>query len=180
MITITEMTVENIFDLNKANQLFDIIGKLEIKFENGKWNYTEILSDSVKNKQYPNYDGATAEDYISSPYRIAYFAYNDGQCIGQILLSKTWNNYAHVEDISIAKDYRGQGIGTMLLAKAEEWAKANQLYAISLECQDNNILTSRFCEKNGFEIGGVNTRLYSMLGDPYASETAVFWYKNIK
>lgn len=107
-------------------------------------------------------------------------AYDDGECVGQILLAKTWNKYAHIENISVARAYRGQKIGSALLAKAEEWAKANRLDALSLECQDNNVLASRFYKKNGFCIGGVNTGLYSQLGEPYASETAVFWYKDIK
>lgn len=180
MITIVEMTHDNLSELNKANQPFDVIGYLDIKFEKGEWRYTEVLSDKIKSKQYPNFDGAVTEDYISSSNRIVYLAYNDGKCVGQILISKTWNNYAHIKDISVAKDCREQGIGTALLEKAEEWAKMNQLKALSLECQDNNILASRFCQKYGFEIGGVNTKLYSMLGEPYSSETAVFWYKEIQ
>ena len=177
MINIVELIAENKMDLNKANQPFDVIGRLDIKFEKGKWSYTEVLSDTVKSKQYPNYDGAEATDYISSPDRIAYLAYDGERCVAQIMIAKTWNRCAHIEDISVAKAYRGQGIGTELLAKAEEWAKANGLCALSLECQDNNVLASRFYKKNGFNIGGVNTKLYSQLGEPYASEAAVFWYR---
>lgn len=179
MIEIVELTVANKNDLNKANQPFDIIGRLDIRFENGKWKYSEVLSDNVSRKQYPNYDDADAEDYISSTDRVAYLAYDGKNCVGQILIAKTWNDYAHIEDISIADANRGQGIGTMLLAKAEKWAKTNNLKALSLECQDNNVLASRFYKKNGFVIGGVNTELYAMLGEPYASETAVFWYKKL-
>lgn len=177
MIKIVEMTITNKNDLNKANQPFDIIGRLDIRFENGKWEYSEVLSDAASHKQYPNYDSANAEDYISSTDRVAYFAYDGENCVGQILIAKTWNNYAHIEDISISEEYRGQGIGTMLLGESETWAKANNLNALSLECQDNNVLASRFYKKNGFAIGGVNTELYAMLGEPYANETAVFWYK---
>lgn len=179
MIEIVEMTEANKNDLNKANQPFDIIGRLDIRFENGKWEYSEVLSNAVSRKQYPNYDGAEAEDYIDSSDRVAYFAYDGENCVGKILIAKTWNNYAHIEDISIAEVNRGQGIGTMLLAQAEKWAIANNLNALSLECQDNNVLASRFYQKNGFVIGGVNTELYAMLGEPYVNETAVFWYKKL-
>ena len=179
MIEIVEMNVVNKNDLNKANQPFDIIGLLVVRFENGKWEYGEVLSDAVSRKQYPNYDGAEAEDYIASMDRVAYIAYDEEYCVGQILIAKTWNNYAHIEDISVTTAYRGQGIGTMLLGKAETWANANNLNALSLECQDNNVLASRFYTKNGFAIGGVNTELYAMLGEPYASEIAVFWYKKL-
>ena len=180
MITIVELTADNASDLHKANQPFDVMGRLDLKFENGKWSCAEELFEAVNSKQYPNYDGAEAEDYISSADRIAYLAYEDGRCVGQVLLAKTWNGYAHVEDISVARAFRGRGIGRALLEKAEAWAMKNQLDALSLECQDNNLLASRFYRQNGFEIGGVNTRLYAMLAEPYASETAVFWYKNIQ
>lgn len=180
MIEIVEMTIANKNDLNKANQPFDIIGRLDIRFENGQWEYSEVLSDAASRKQYPNYDGAEAVDYIASMDRVAYFAYDGENCVGQILIAKTWNKYAHVEDISIAEAYRGQGIGSKLLVQAEVWVKANHLNALSLECQDNNVLASRFYKKNGFAIGGVNTELYAMLGEPYANEMAVFWYKKLR
>ncbi|MBR6556853.1 MAG: GNAT family N-acetyltransferase [Clostridia bacterium] len=177
---IKKLNTENISHLNIANQPFQIIGKLKLSYSGGVWYSEEVLSETVTEKQYPNYDGANAEDYISSADRIAYLAYDGDTCVGQILLAKTWNGYAHIEDISVAADYRGQGIGTTLLAKAEEWAKEQRFFALSLECQDNNVLASRFYKKNGFHIGGVNTDLYRMLGKPFADEVAVFWYKHVR
>ena len=179
MLKIVEMTTLNIGDINKANQPFNIIGRLQLSIENGKWNYNEIADEAVVRKQYPNYDGQTPDDYISSNERIVYLAYSEEKCVGQILLAKSWNGYIHIEDISVAEAFRGSGVGTMLLKKAYEYAKANGISALSIECQSNNVLASRFLIKNGFEIGGVNTRLYSMLGPLYESETAVFWYKNL-
>lgn len=176
---IEPLTKENAHCLHTANQPFDIVGNLELAFANGKWSAKEHLSDTVTQKQYPNYDGATADDYTGNLNRAAFFAFDSAECIGQILLSKTWNGYAHIEDISVARARRGKGVGKALLEKAETWAKEKGLPALSLECQDNNVLAARFCQKNGFFIGGVNTELYAPLGAPYASETAVFWYKKV-
>ena len=179
MFTVAKMTDENKFNLHCANQPFDVIGRLDIRFNNGKWESNEVLFDNVYRKQYPNYNGADVNDYISSSDRQVYFAFSGSECVGQILLAKTWNNYAHIEDLSVSKLFRCQGIGALLISKACEWARENNLNALSLECQDNNIYASRFLIKNGFKIGGVNTELYAMLGEPYATETAVFWYKKI-
>ena len=179
MITINKINHSNKSDIHKSNQPFDIIGSLEIYFQNGNWEYSEVLSSDIKTKHYPDFDGADADDYISAPDKTAFFAYWGNECVGQILISKTWNKYVCIDDISVAKANRGHGIGTMLLKKAEAWAKVNDIKAFSVECQDNNVLASRFFSKNGFQIGGVNTKLYSMLGKPYESEKAVFWYKNI-
>lgn len=177
MIEIVKISNENYTDLHKANQPFTIIGRLEITFTNGHFAYREQLSEIHTRKHYPDYDGATADDYIESNDRAAYFAYCDGNCVGQLLLAKTWNGYAHIEDISVAENYRGNGVGSALLNQAYQWAEEQQLSVFSIECQDNNIVASRFFQKNGFSIGGVNTELYKQLGKPYADETAVFWYK---
>ena len=179
MVIINQMTNANKADLHKSNQPFDIIGRLDVRFENGRWTSTEVLARKVTSKQYPDYDGAIADDYIAASDRVAYLAYDNGECIGQVLVAVTWNKYAHVEDISVARDYRGRGVGTLLLSAAEGWARNMGLAALSLESQDNNILASRFFAQNGFNIGGANTELYALLGEPYSSETAVFWYKNI-
>ena len=179
MLYIVEINDENKFNLHCANQPFYIIGRLDICFNDGHFKSKEVLFGNSTRKQYPNYNGAGAEDYINSNNRMAYFAFSGSDCVGQILLAKNWNGYVHVEDLSVGEAFRRKGIGTMLLSKAYEWAKENNIDALSVECQDNNIYASRFFSKNGFEIGGVNTELYALLGEPYASETAVFWYKKI-
>lgn len=173
------MTHLNKADLHTANEPFDISGRLSLRFDAGKWAYDEVLSERVYQKQYPDYDGAAADDYINDENRAAFLVYEENRCIGQILLAGTWNRYAHIEDLSIAAAYRRKGIGTTLLREAEKWAREHNLAALSLECQDNNIQASRFLCKNGFEIGGVNTKLYAMLGKPYEEETAVLWYKSL-
>ncbi len=179
MVTVAKMTDENKFNLNHANQPFNIIGRLDIHFNNGKFESGEVLFENISRKQYPNYNGADANDYINSNDRRVYFAFCGSECVGQILLAISWNGYAHVEDLSVSEAFRCQGVGALLLLKACEWAKEKGVSALSVECQDNNLYASRFLSKNGFEIGGVNAKLYAMLGEPYATETAVFWYKKI-
>lgn len=176
---IVKLTKKNLSDLHKSNQPFDIIGKLDVTFRDGKWESREILFDEVTEKQYPNYDGTEPIAYIKSDDYAAFLAYEGNECVGQILLCSTWNGYAHIEDISVARAWRGKGIGTELFAKAVEWATEHHLCGISLESQDNNVLASRFYKKNGMHIGAVNTELYSNLGLPYCAEKAIYWYKFI-
>ena len=173
---IKKLTDEVVYDLHKANQPFDIIGKMDITFCDGKWDFKEILFDTVIEKQYPNYDGAVPSDYIFDEDREAFLAYENGECVGQVLVAAAWNGYAHIEDISVARMYRGRGIGTALLKKTFEWAKKKGLSGISIESQDNNLLATRFYIKNGMHIGSVDTKLYHNLGKPYNSEFAVYWY----
>ncbi|MBO7170195.1 MAG: GNAT family N-acetyltransferase [Clostridia bacterium] len=178
-LMILPINEENKKDLHVANQPFDIIGRLKLRWEAGVFAYEEELFDSVAQKHYPNFDGATATDYILSSDRAAFFAYLEGECVGQILLSTTWNEYVHIEDLSVAAPFRGKGVGSALLAQATAWAAEKGLCAFSAECQDNNLMASRFFAKNGFVIGGVDGALYKQIGPPYTSETAVFWYKTL-
>lgn len=176
---ILPMTDQNKKDLHVANQPFDVIGKLDVGLLDGRWQAAERLFDTATTKQYPNYNGATAEDYIRDQSRAAFLAYRASTCVGQILLAKSWNGYARIEDLHVAARFRGQGVGTALLRKAEEWASEQGIEALSAECQDNNLLASRFLQKNGFEIGGADVSLYKNLGQPYEDEIALYWYKSL-
>ena len=173
------LTKERLADLNTANQPFEIIGKLNITYKNGTWNYKEVIFSAPIEKQYTNYDGATADNYINCDDRVAFLAYKNSVCVGQILIASAWTRYAHIEDISVAREWRGKGIGTSLMDAAVEWAKKKKLCGLSLECQDNNLLASRFYKKYGMHIGGLSTKLYRHMGEPYNKEIAVFWYLDL-
>lgn len=173
---IKRLTKDNLSDLHTANQPFDIIGRLEITFQDGAWQSREALFETAAKKQYPDYDGAEASDYADAKDRAAFLAYENGECVGQILLCRAWNRYAHIEDLSVASAWRGKGIGKALFEQAIGWAKEQSLCGLSLESQDNNILAARFFAKMGMHIGAVNTMLYHHMGAPYNTETAVFWY----
>ncbi|MDK2914202.1 MAG: hypothetical protein PWQ79_1117 [Thermococcaceae archaeon] len=61
-----------------------------------------------------------------------------------------FNGKAHVHVLWVQKGYRGKGIGSKLLAFAEEWAKRRGLKGLSVIPEDGNAI--RFYEKNGFEV----------------------------
>ena len=172
---IVELSLCNLNDINKANQPFEIIGKIIPTFANGKWTFTEELVEQLYVKEYPN-DNGDYSGYIGNHDKTVFLAYIDGDCIGQIILRKDWNKYAFVEDICVAKSSRGQGVGSALIQKAIIWAKGRGLCGLALETQDNNLLACRFYSKCGFEIGGVNTMLYQNFDKPWSDEMAVLWY----
>ena len=167
-----KISQQNFVDINKANQPFEIIGKIKPAFANGVWTYTEEIYEQSCMKAYPN-DTWDCGAYIDNPDKTIFLAYSGAECVGQIILKRDWNEYAFVEDICVAKSARGQGIGTGLIQKAIEWAKKSNLKGLALETQDNNLLACRFYAKCGFVIGAVNTMLYKNLDN---DEFAVFWY----
>ncbi|WP_324736334.1 GNAT family N-acetyltransferase [Thermococcus sp. SY098] len=60
-----------------------------------------------------------------------------------------FNGKAHIHVLWVQEGYRGKGIGSKLLAFAEEWAKKRGLKGLSVIPEDKNAM--RFYEKNGFE-----------------------------
>ena len=169
---IVKINQQNLADINKANQPFEIIGKIKPTFAGGNWTYTEEIYEHPYIKEYLS-NPCDYAVYIDNPDKTVFFAYSGSECIGQIILRKDWNWYAFIEDICVVKSSRGQGIGTALIQKAVEWAKSSGLKGLALETQDNNLLACRFYAKCGFVIGGVDTMLYRNFGN---GELAVFWY----
>lgn len=60
-----------------------------------------------------------------------------------------FNGKAHIHVLWVREGYRGKGIGSKLLAFAEEWAKKRGLKGLSVIPEDGNAM--QFYEKNGFE-----------------------------
>lgn len=174
-IIIKPLANELLSDMNKANQPFEIIGKLKPTFADGKWSYTEELLEHPYMKSYPN-DDCDYTVYIDNPDKAVFLAYSNAECVGQIILRKEWNLYAFVEDICVSQAVRGQGIGSALIQNAVDWAKKSGVNGLSLETQDNNLIACRFYAKCGFEIGAVNTMLYKNFEKPWSDEVAVLWY----
>ena len=158
--------------MNKANQEFEIFGRIIPEFSGGMWTYTEEIYEDPYVKRYPD-DTSDYTEYIDDPEKAVFLAYDEKECVGQIVLRKDWNGYAFIEDICVAAAARKNGIGTALMQKAEEWAKDIGLKGLALETQDNNLAACRFYAKYGFVIGAVDTMLYRNSGD---REYAVFWY----
>ncbi len=171
-MNIVKINEHNLADINKANQPFEIIGKIKPVFSDGIWTYTEELYEQSYEKTYPN-DDLDYTSYIDSNDKTVFLAYSDTECIGRIVLKRDWNKYALIEDISVAKSVRGSGVGTSLIKMAVEWADNAHLNGLASETQDNNLLACRFYAKCGFIIGAVNTMLYRNFDN---EEFAVFWY----
>ena len=172
---IERLNRENLRDINRANQPFELIGRVLPEYRNKAWTYAEQLFEESSTKAYPN-DPVDYAAYIDAADRAAFLYYESGECLGQIILRRDWNRYAFVEDIAVAVSARGKGVGTALMQSAVKWAKKNDLCGLALETQDTNVWACRFYRRFGMKIGGVNTMLYRQFSEPYCDEIAIFWY----
>ena len=170
---IIPMSEKHLCDINKPNQPFSVYGKLIPAFSNGKWTWTEELFETPYEKQYPD-DELDYSEYIGNPDKIIFMAYVDNQCVGQIRLRRNWNKYCYIEDIAVAREYQGMGLGRELINAVIQWAKKGGMQGLMLETQDVNLAACRFYHRCGFVLGAVDTMLYGNC--PNKDEKALFWY----
>ncbi|WP_338539737.1 GNAT family N-acetyltransferase [Paenibacillus tundrae] len=172
-IIISPLNNDFIEDINTTNDYFELYGRVVPSFQSGKWSYTEVLFDEAREIRFPD-EKLDWSQYINQDDKALFLAYMDNTCIGQIRIIKDWNRFCYIENIATKKDYRGSGVGKLLLNQAEEWAKERKLIGMSLEAQDDNLGACRFYVKQGFILGGVDTLKQSYTPN---IETTLYWYK---
>ena len=78
-------------------------------------------------------------------------------------------------DIRVQPQFRGQGIGASLLARAADWARQRSCTQLKIETQNVNVPACRFYASQGCELGVIHRHAYA--GQPHvAHETMLIWY----
>lgn len=73
-------------------------------------------------------------------------------CTVQLLYSTAEGAYsALIEDLIIAKEYRGRKLGRRLLEHAEQWARSRGATRMQLNCDDANLPARKFYESHGWQ-----------------------------
>lgn len=175
-IVIKEINKINKIYHNKSNEPFAIFGKLLVEYQNNQWEISEVLFDKKTTKKYDD-EIIDFDDYIKREVKTVFYATENGELLGQIVIRANWNKFCYIEDIGIRAKSRGKGIGKKLLESAQEWAEKRNLNGFMLETHDTNLTACRFYMKNGFVLGGVDILLYNQLKN--SDEKALFWYKNL-
>lgn len=86
---------------------------------------------------------------------------DDGKIVGWMTIGmESWNNRLRVHELLVFEQYRGMGLGKMLLDKAKQVARQKKCRAIILETQTNNVSAIEFYLKQGFEFGGLDITAY--------------------
>lgn len=68
---------------------------------------------------------------------------------------------AWVHDLAVAAESRRQGIASVLLIAAQEWAQQRKLRRLTIETHSKNYPAIRMAMKLGFEFSGYNDQFYS-------------------
>lgn len=159
MITVKIIDADHKDDINIKNQPFALFGLLLPSYQNGEWGHTELLfpKENVTEMCFPDEDYDFEEMLKNS---IFVGAYDGEKCVGVAILQQAYQKYMYLYDLKVDAGYRGQRIGAKLMEKCKEIAVQQGYRGLYTQGQDNNLGACRFYLKMGFEIGGLDTRVY--------------------
>ena len=115
-----------------------------------------------------------ADELAQLPHAGSVIAYVDEEPAGLVNFFEAFSTFAckpliNIHDIVVLKEFRGQGLSQMMLAKVEEIAKTKGCCKITLEVLSNNEVAKASYTKYGF-------KGYDL--DPKAGH-AIFWQKEL-
>lgn len=161
-------------DINIPNEPFRLYGRMLPSYTGGKWSYeTERFDEAeIGEMRFPdeNYDyGELAEKHVFVG------AYDGEKCIGLAILRHEWLRYMYLYDLKVNAEYRGMHVGKMLIEKSKEVALGAGYIGLYTQGQDNNLGACLFYLKNGFVIGGLDTRVYTGTSQEGKADIIFYW-----
>ncbi|MDJ1644107.1 GNAT family N-acetyltransferase [Streptomyces pakalii] len=100
----------------------------------------------------------------------------DGSLAGFVSVAYArWNRRLTIEDIEVAPDHRGRGVGRALMSRAEEFARERGAGHIWLEVTNINAPAIHVYHRMGFALCGLDTSLYESTAS--AGEYALYLSK---
>jgi len=159
-IRIIELTEDNTSSLKlKYRSPTSSYYDLSIYREAGSWKIEltlKPLERTLERKDESNF----FEPYINEPR--VFTAELDGEQIGWIELGyDAWNNRMRVWEVLVKEEFRGKGVGTLLMDHAVKVAKEKGARMLVLETQTGNIPAINFYLKYGFKLIGFDAAAYS-------------------
>jgi len=122
---------------------------------------------------YPRNPFALADDWATRS--MMYTALIDQDIVGYIsLLERGMDSSVSVTDLVVNAATRRQGVGSALLASAQDWSAGRSLRRIILEMQSKNLPAIRLAQKFGCDFCGYNDHYY------LTQDVALFFAKALK
>ena len=128
--------------INSFDSELTVYGYLDLQINEGTISYKLIKTEPWQ-KKYEEQEIEPSK-YVDSENRIVFFAYREGEVVGQIILKENWNKYGFIEDIRIKTQYKGCGIGKALMDKAKDWVTEKGLGGLTLELKTSTLMLAYF------------------------------------
>lgn len=123
---------------------------------------TDIDIPSVVPCSQANYQRLIARTMSSQRMELHLVAEIDGRVVGQLRCTGyRRREFRHVAslDIAIHRDFRGQGIGTLLMKETVNWAvSTGSIKRLELSVYTSNEVALRLYKKTGFEVEGLRKK----------------------
>lgn len=163
-------------DINIKNEPFPLWGRMIPSYIHEQWGYTieKYPAQDVVEMCFPD-ENYNYENMCENSVFIG--AYHDEKCIGLAILQKPFFKFMYLYDLKVNRDYRRQGVSTMLIKKAVEIAKDSGYRGLYTQGQDNNLSACLFYLKAGFHIGGLDTDVYK--GTKQEGKADILFYLEI-
>jgi len=126
--------------------------------------FETLASETVFTNQYEGRPRRSRESFeaqvdADNIYRLV-AVNNIGQIVGtcSVVVERPdhpWLNRSCDFGIMLLKAYSGQGLGSYMMQKMEEWARANRMHRMGAQVRTKNVAAMALYLKYGFEVEGV-------------------------
>lgn len=173
-ITIRRVGADRVGDLRLPNEPFPLRGRLRVRYADGvfSWAAETWPEDRVTYQTFPE------EDYDYEAMKDSHFfvgAYLGERRVGLAIYEKPWNRWLYLSDLKVCREARRLGVARRLLEEGMAIAREEGYQGVSTICQDNNLNAALFYLRTGFQIGGLDTRVYD--GTKQAGKSDILLYR---
>lgn len=151
------------------------VWQLELRREAGQVTaaFREVRLPRPVNVTYPHDPFALADDWVRKSMMSTAIIGMDP--VGYIsLVERGAASLVWITDLVVEAAYRRQGVGSALLAAAQDWAASRSHRRIIMEMQSKNLPAIRLAQKIGYEFCGYNDHYY------INQDVALFFAKVLK
>ncbi|WP_175857231.1 GNAT family N-acetyltransferase [Burkholderia anthina] len=159
-------------ELNGCDFSFEIAWELNAPYQ----DLLDLRAVPVQRKNYGFDPTGDARD--ASGGTALFRATAGGRLAGFVAMTESWNGMAEIAELAVDRTCRRHGIGQLLLATAEAWARSRGFGFLRLETQANNVAACCTYARAGFVVGGHDRFLYA--DGAHDGEVALFWYKDLR
>ena len=175
-ITIRRVGADRAGDIRLPNEPFPPRGRLRVRYADGvfSWAAETWPEDRVTYQTFPE------EDYDYEAMKDSHFfvgAYLGERCVGLAIYEKPWNRWLYLSDLKVCREVRRMGVARRLLEEGMAIAREEGYRGVSTICQDNNLNAALFYLDVGFDIGGLDTRVYD--GTKQEGKRDLFLYRTL-
>lgn len=93
--------------------------------------------------------------FLAEPGAQGFVAEEEGAIIGFVLVRRVSAEQGHVITLDVHADYRRRGLGTALLAQAEQWLRQQGVTRVHLETSVDSEAAVAFWQKTGYRQRGL-------------------------